>query len=208
MAEKIENMELPENEEKEKLIINAKFIQERLKERFSGHKYVLCNSYVFDWESDFFSKSTTGYVYEIEIKVSRSDFRADFDKVVKHKALQEAKRLVICHRGSVKVKYDKEKKEYVELYCNVAFRENYAPNKFFYATPVGLLKESDIPEYAGWIEISDYEVIIRKESPFLHKRKMDLNEKLLDKFYWRSVHLAFDLYQVKRDLNNIQGIYQ
>jgi hypothetical protein len=55
-------------------------IQSELHSYFLSHKYQLCNSYVFNWECDFFSISNSGYAYEIEIKVSRSDFFADFKK--------------------------------------------------------------------------------------------------------------------------------
>jgi hypothetical protein len=68
--------------------INEKEIQNRLKRKFDSHKYIRSNSYVFDWESDFFSKTASGYFQEIEIKISLSDFKADFkNKTHKHDAL-------------------------------------------------------------------------------------------------------------------------
>jgi hypothetical protein len=60
-------------------------IQKALTYKFDNHKYDLCNSYIFnDWECDFFSVTASGYYYEVEIKLSRSDFLKDFDKW-KHK---------------------------------------------------------------------------------------------------------------------------
>jgi len=53
--------------------------------------YHLTNSFVFNWESDYFAISKSGYVYEIEIKVTRSDFKADFNKVEKHNILKSRK---------------------------------------------------------------------------------------------------------------------
>ena len=55
-------------------------IQERLRLFFDNHRYILTNSYVFNWESDFFSVTKTGTVYEVEIKISKSDFKKDFEK--------------------------------------------------------------------------------------------------------------------------------
>lgn len=64
--------------------MTVKHIQQSLISKFSNHKYELCNSYVFSWECDFFSISDSGYTYEVEIKLSRGDFFADFKKE-KHK---------------------------------------------------------------------------------------------------------------------------
>lgn len=63
-------------------------IDKKLRHKFHAHKYELSNSYIYAWESDFFSITTTGYAQEIEIKVSLSDFRADFKKIAKHKTLK------------------------------------------------------------------------------------------------------------------------
>lgn len=54
------------------------------------YTYRLSNAYVFkyDWESDFFCINRTGYSFEVEIKVSRSDFKADFKKE-KHRLFVE-----------------------------------------------------------------------------------------------------------------------
>ena len=65
-------------------------IQQSINRHFKTHKYELNNSYVFDWESDFFSITTSGYAYEVEIKLSRSDFFADFKKD-KHKLFKMVK---------------------------------------------------------------------------------------------------------------------
>lgn len=60
--------------------MQASDIQRVLKYHFNSHKYELQNSFVFNWECDFFSITKAGYAYEVEIKVSRSDFFADFKK--------------------------------------------------------------------------------------------------------------------------------
>lgn len=39
------------------------------------------NLFVYHWESDYIAITKNGYVYEVEIKISRADFLNDF----KHK---------------------------------------------------------------------------------------------------------------------------
>lgn len=56
---------------------------------FQNYEYKLSNSYVFNWESDFFAMSKSGYCMEVEVKVSRSDFFADFKKEEKHRMLKD-----------------------------------------------------------------------------------------------------------------------
>ena len=65
--------------------INESYIQKRLLSGWkSTHQYVMENLYVFEWESDFLLKTKSGYWYEAEIKISLSDFKADFEKKEKH----------------------------------------------------------------------------------------------------------------------------
>jgi hypothetical protein len=76
---------------------NEKSIQQRLRTWADNHKYVLVNSFVFDWESDFFSVTKTGTVNEVEIKVSKTDFKKDFGKE-KHrvfKQILEGKKFIV-----------------------------------------------------------------------------------------------------------------
>lgn len=49
--------------------------------------YEALNLFFYDWESDYLALSRNGYVYEAEIKVSRTDFKADLRKP-KHEALR------------------------------------------------------------------------------------------------------------------------
>lgn len=53
----------------------------------SQPKYLINNLYVFNWESDYLALTKSGYWYEVEVKISRSDFKADFKKEKKHKHL-------------------------------------------------------------------------------------------------------------------------
>lgn len=55
-------------------------IKKALHWHFLNHDYKLYNTYIYDWESDFFCVSKSGYAVEVEIKVSRGDFLRDFIK--------------------------------------------------------------------------------------------------------------------------------
>jgi hypothetical protein len=61
-------------------------IQKCLYKHFYNYDYKLSNSFIFNisGECDFFGISKSGYQVEVEIKISRSDFNADFKKP-KHK---------------------------------------------------------------------------------------------------------------------------
>jgi hypothetical protein len=134
-------------------------IVDSLREKFFTHKYQINNSFIYEWESDFFTITELDYAFEYEIKVSRGDFKDDFNKKEKHIILESS--------------------EFVENYKR--------PNKFFYATPKNLLATSEIPAYAGLIEIDPVDRIanIVKDAPYLHKEKslIPLKDILLEKIY-------------------------
>lgn len=123
------------------------------------------NCYLFEWESDLIAISNSQLVTEFEIKISKSDFKADFRKTNKHKSLET--------NFKSKVKPGK---------CS---------NYFYYVTTPGLLNQVDIPDYAGLIEI-DKKINIVKKAPILHKETVDkikvnsLYEKVYYK-YWQKV---------------------
>ena len=212
-------------------------IQERLAALFQNHKYRLCNSYVFDWECDHFSMTKSGYCYEVEIKLSRSDFFADFKKEEKHRMfrnqlagkLQYYEPRYSCHGDYIGSYFEyKLMKRHVRhrIYSGVARVEDlethqdilnqwkdfylepikrhiYAPatkirlrdltatnmpHRFYYACPEGLVKLEEVPPYAGLIYTSGATTCqIMKEAPFIHKRKMDMAQVLLDKFYYECI---------------------
>lgn len=66
--------------------MDSSVIYKQLRFCFSNHVYQINNQYIFryDWESDFFAMSSSGYGVEVEVKVSVSDFKKDFLKE-KHK---------------------------------------------------------------------------------------------------------------------------
>ena len=155
--------------------LTTKDIVKALRSKFVEQKYLINNAFVFEWESDFLCVSDSGYVYEIEIKVTRSDFKDDFQKTNKHTILES--------------KSDN----------NNLLR----PNKFFYAAPKGLLNTIEIPEYAGLIEITslDEPAIVSKTAPFLHREKLmdTIKDSLLEKFYYRYLDLLLESEKKEKD---------
>lgn len=124
-----------------------------------NYDYLLNNVFMFDWESDLFGISKTGYAVEIEIKISRGDYFQDFKKP-KHRLFEERqgldnvpnKFLYACPEGLI----------------DPAEVPEYA----------GLI-------YTG-TKYSSFSV--RKAPPFIHKNKIDFTERLLSKYYNTSIN--------------------
>lgn len=142
------------SEKKAQLILKNYFLSK------SAKQYEITNLFVYNWESDYLAITRSGYVYEVEIKISRADFFNDF----KHK---EEKHLLI------------ESNVLPDLH------PNDCPNYFYYAVPDGLIKEEEVPKYAGLIYLKPWGVYIVKEAPKINSHKVDIESlKLIDKFYW------------------------
>jgi hypothetical protein len=60
--------------------MTAKDIIESLYRHYCNYEYKLNNTFVFNWESDFFAMSSSNYFIECEVKISRGDFFVDFKK--------------------------------------------------------------------------------------------------------------------------------
>ena len=108
---------------------------------FSGHGLQEC---------DVLSISKSDYIYEYEVKISRSDFKADFKKG-KHKLITEKK------------------------FSNESSSDTfnfYSPNYFYFVVPENLISIDEIPEYAGLIYMKeDGRFETAKKATILHKTK-------------------------------------
>lgn len=110
-------------------------------------------------EADVLAISRAGIATEFEIKMSRSDFFADFKKP-KHKYFQRENL-----KGNLQSLYIK------------------LPNKFYFACPKGLIKPQEVPEYAGLIYFTKFrlngqeqpyiEFSYEKKAPYIHRVKVD-----------------------------------
>lgn len=156
------------------------------------HKYHLTNSFIFkwDWESDFFFMTKSGIMYEIEIKISKADFKKDFAKP-KHRIFEYLK-------GPVKQMKDPRIDNMKLL-----------PHKFFFCTPPGLIKFEELPSYAGLIEMSTgFGMNVLKEAPMLHKHKPNVDKLLLDKFYYRSMNQRQEIETLRKERRTEQNLCQ
>jgi hypothetical protein len=68
--------------------VDSSVIYKAIYQYFVNYEYKLFNTFLFDWESDFFAESKSGYRVEVEVKVSRGDYFKDFEKP-KHKLFQD-----------------------------------------------------------------------------------------------------------------------
>lgn len=188
---------------------------------YHNNKHVLSNSFIFDWESDIFTLAASGYAIEVEIKVSRSDFLADFKKVDKHVLLSDHKRkFTVIRKNDSPLEYAWIDEKYVKLdglACRVTLvsPKSAIPNRFYYACPEGLIKVEDLPPYAGLMWISDKGAVsIKKQAPFLHKDKNIQEADLLDKYYWRVKNAITrcimcnddNIEELKRVINKVKNI--
>lgn len=157
-----------------------------------ANKHVLFNSYVFGWESDIFSLTKAGYSIEIEVKIYRADYIADFKKAIKHRFLTNHNSKNCVHKKN----YTPSQWGYIDgkftqlegAACGVTFAkpQEKIPNRFYFACHTGLIKEDDLPGYAGLIWVDDKGAAkVIKKAPLLHKLKNVKEEDLADKYYWR-----------------------
>ena len=165
--------------------INESYIQKRLLFGWkSTHQYVMENLYVFEWESDFLLKTKSGYWYEAEIKISLSDFKADFKKKEKHQILENGFKIWKSW------KYNPLTKEKIEYNKEVKTKR---PNYFTYAVPWYLEEQVKplLPKYAGLLVLDENGYVLREsvKPPKLHSEKYsDESLNLTEKFYynWRT----------------------
>lgn len=175
---------------------NFKFTEEYIQKKLDGFfaestkKYVLENLYVFSWESDKLIETRSGLIYEFEIKISKSDFKNDFNKKDKHVILEGGQMHIPTFDGLEPI----YQKMYEKNYLVSNFKK---PNYFYYAVPEGLITIEEVPEYAGLIYVLPYNDInkdgkfvwggfyIAKQAPKLHSTKYtDDDLKLGEKFYY------------------------
>jgi hypothetical protein len=172
-------------------------IQKELRSYFqNGYNYQISNAFIFgiDWESDFFCVNREGWAFEFEVKVSRSDFKADLKKK-RHQILLSGLNIPqwnANYTGRVK---------------------NFIPNRFYYVVPKGLVTLAELPEYAGLIEVENY-LNFTKRAPFIHRRKLELRKTLCDKFFHRYLEqrrktalMEFDYKQLKKRLTVLKEKY-
>jgi len=130
---------------------------------FRRYEMIVPNAFVGDNEMDFCCIRKSGYVDEIEMKVTKSDFLADFKKT---------SRVKIDNTYCIKNKHEAIAGGYLKS------------NHFSFLVPEELQKELIIPEYAGLYTFSKsikglYRIKEVKKPKMLHKRKISDKSKYL-----------------------------
>lgn len=145
--------------------INLHEVTYALSIHFKHHEIMAYNTYALQarLEADFLSVTKSGYVHEVEMKVSKNDFKADFKKVsgnsLKHDLIKSGK----------------------------------LANYFWFCTPLNLLDLNDIPDYCGLIEFyigkqNKIQLLVRRNAPKIHANKVKDSVKtaILRSMYYRA----------------------
>ena len=161
----------------------------------STKKYEIKNLYVYGWESDYLIITRSNLAYEIEIKISRSDFKNDF----KHK---EDKHLLF-EGGDKLGKFSKA---------------GGMPNYFYYAVPNELITPEEVPQYAGLIYLQPWGATVVKKAKKLTDDNFDADKmNLVDKFYYNMlswqrkyeevIDSASEIKELKRQLKGVDKTF-
>ncbi len=154
-------------------MISEKIIQRSLFDFYNGlnHKLIAPNIYLHYSEADLITVQSSGYVNEIEIKLTKADFKRDFKKR-KHRYMAEA----------MKPK-----------------SRLHTPNYFWFCCPQDLLSkiDFDIPEYYGILVVDENGAlpIIHKRAKIMHRDKVtnkqiaQIARSLMFKMWDYHVHL-------------------
>lgn len=165
-----------------------------LRQQFNnGYTYRIENIYLFadDWESDFFCVNRQGYSFEFEVKISRSDFKADFTKK-RHSIIKNGGYTRRWTQGGI------EHSQFVE--------HKFIPNRLYYAVPDGMISADELPDYAGLIYVNSHATVI-KRAPFIHKNTMDFRKKLCHKMYHRWIEQRRENQLLLNRIKNLESKY-
>ena len=152
-----------------------------MQRRFFSHTFqryeIVAPNIYFEWSSemDLLGVRKSGFIDEIEIKISRSDFLADFRKKAHIKSKYPCLYGVDGNGYSHEGHFQKNKHEAMqsgEMFCNY----------FSFLLPERLAEQCEIPEYAGLYIYKEYEnghtrVSEVKTASRLHKRKITEQQK-------------------------------
>lgn len=174
-------------------------------------RYKMNNAYIFksDWESDFFLQLRSGYSYEFEVKVSRSDFLVDRKKVDKHLIMTTGK-----YNRNMGRKHDLNPVTGRWEYGPPIMKEtehSLRPNRFYYVMPAGLVATNEIPQHAGLFTVSPEGYFTKaKEAPILHRETLSFEKVLCSKyfFHWNqgktnNIFLQMKLEKLLNQFNNL-----
>jgi len=172
---------------------SAKTIIEALTRNYEkSAKYLVPNIYAFVHaygETDFLVVNQKGFCYDIEVKISRADYLADFKKEKKHSILANAHYTLPYRYGTGK---KSKRSRFVEEGKPIFVKTR--PNRFYYAVPTGLVTKQEVPAYAGLLYVDELGDVTKvKEAKLLHKNKLNIEKLLCRKFYFYWMNAKNDL---------------
>lgn len=194
--------------------VNSNDIASAVRRFFSDSKYLCENTYVYLWESDVFFITKAGFSVEVEIKVSKQDFKRDFSKQ-KHLLLanHKASRLLLKdYEGPYGDQYRGERR-WENARCtrfDILTNEqiiNRIPNRFYFAMPEGLVEPSEVPKYCGvlWVGADGRINPDRyKLAPILHRTCQDHRQVLLDRFYYNNMDLRSRITMLQNEIGHLK----
>lgn len=149
----------------------------------SGCDVIMPNVHVGHWnECDALLVLKSGYTHEVEMKLSRSDFRADFKKTNWWHQVPDDRSW--ASEGSLR---PVEENKHVLLERGQGF-----PNRFSFLVPEGLVTPDEVPPYAGLMYFTRNEgeygrIRVERQAKLLHKTKITPERlaRLTKKFVWR-----------------------
>lgn len=117
------------------------------------------------WESDFFYATKHYMAIEIEIKITKKDFRRDKNKAKKHKFIKQV------------------------MDMDITDEDIFVPNLFYYCAPEGVIPVEEVPDYAGLYEITEKNTVrlVKKAETITHNPSTKMKDRLLDIFYQKSL---------------------
>lgn len=137
------------------------------------------------WECDVWACTKAGFGVEYEIKLTRSDFKADAQKVKEDYVWKDGKR----ERGPDGWLL----RETLNKHDRLAMADERGPSRFYYVTPPDLLQPGDLPPWAGHIVFNPLNPVYRATSievdaPRLHRKKVEQAVKVQA---WRAGYYRF-----------------
>ena len=147
-------------------------------------KYEITNLYVYGWESDYLAVTKSMLAYEVEIKISRPDFKNDFkNKRDKHLLFEDGSMIGRFPKGSS------------------------MPNYFYYAVPDGLIGVDEVPDYAGLLYVQPWGITFVKQPKKLTDEKFDpVKLYLADKFYYNMLSWQRKYEELTDSANTIKDL--
>lgn len=149
-----------------------RFIQVALWENLvSSHELLIPNYTPNGWyECDLYGITKAGFAVEFEIKCTRADFKKD----------------------TTKEYHDRRANTIENKHARLGLGDARGPSRFFFVTPPGLIRQDEIPEWAGLLEVPTDRrcprLHRRKEAPRLHKEailKEAIPVDFMQTFYYR-----------------------